>query len=128
IIGLIFALCGIAACNYFDQESQKTMIVNSITEPKTCYAFNNGRDSIHMSIEINNNDAKGDLDFNYFEKDSNTGTFSGSIVGDTLWAVYSFHSEGTESKREIMYLKTEYEWVQGYGEITEENGGFVVAN
>lgn len=129
IMGLILTITALVACNNINRDDQSSsMKANSITESKSCYSFNNGKDSIQMSIEINNNEAKGNLNFNYYEKDSNTGTFSGSIVGDTLWATYTFNSEGIESHREIVFLRNGNEWIQGYGEITEKNGGFVFTN
>jgi hypothetical protein len=127
--GLIFALCLLAACININQKDQNSsMQVHSITEPKSCYSFNNGKDSIQMSIEITNDEAKGDLNFNYYEKDSNKGTFSGSLIGDTLWADYTFSSEGIESKREVAFLRKGKKWIQGYGEITEKNGMFIFTN
>lgn len=129
IRGLIFALCFLMACNNLNQKDQSlSMQAHSITEAKSCYSFNNGKDSIRMSIEITNNEAKGDLHFNYYEKDSNKGTFSGNLIGDTLWANYSFDSEGIESEREIVFLRNGNEWIQGYGEIVEKNGVFVFVN
>lgn len=129
ITGLIFAICVLTACSNINKEDQSSaMKANSITESKSCYAFNNGKDSIQMSIEINNNEADGDLNFNYYEKDSNAGTFSGRLIGDTLWANYTFDSEGIESNREIVFLRKGNKWIQGYGEITEKDGGFVFTN
>lgn len=119
----------LAACNNIKMEDQNSSIkTNLVTEPSSCYSFNNGKDSIKMSIEITNNEAKGDLNFNYYEKDSNTGTFTGNLNGDTLWANYTFISEGTESNREIVFLKQGDKWIQGYGEVMEKNKGFVFMN
>lgn len=108
--------------NYSDN---KTHVIEA---GENCYAFNNGKDSIKMSIEVNDNKARGALNFNYYEKDSNTGTFSGTLSGDTLWATYTFISEGVQSKREVVFLNQEDNWIQGYGNVTEKDGGFVFSD
>lgn len=119
----------LSACNNIKMEERdSSMKTNLITEPKSCYSFNNGKDSIAMSIEIENNKAKGDLKFDYYEKDSNTGKFVGILNGDTLWANYTFISEGIESNREIVFLKQGDMWIQGYGEIMEKNNAFAFVN
>jgi hypothetical protein len=81
-----------------------------------------------MVIQINDNKAKGDLTFNYYEKDSNIGTFIGSLNGDTLWANYTFISEGIESNREVVFLKQGDKWIQGYGEVMEKDKAFAFVN
>jgi hypothetical protein len=124
----ILSICFLAACNNIKKEDKNSSKANPLTEPKSCYSFNNGKDSINMSIEINNNEAKGNLNFHYYEKDANIGTFSGNLSGDTLWANYTFLSEGTQSNREIVFLKDGDKWIQGYGEVIENNKGFAFVN
>lgn len=127
---VIFIIIFLSACmdttneqqNYSDSRTQ------TVEAGENCYAFNNGKDSIKMSILINDNKAKGNLNFNYYEKDANRGTFSGTLNGDTLWANYTFVSEGIESKREVVFLKQENNWIQGYGNVMEKNGEFVFTN
>ncbi len=129
IITLALFIGFLSACNNIKKDEQdSSMKTNLVTEPKSCYSFNNGKDSIRMSIEIDNNKAKGDLRFNYYEKDSNTGTFIGSLNGDTLWANYTFISEGIESNREVVFLKKGDMWIQGYGEIMEKNKAVAFVN
>jgi hypothetical protein len=118
----------LSACINATTEQQSDITMYLTEDGETCYGFNNGKDSIKMSIEINDNKAKGNLNFNYHEKDANIGTFSGKLNGDTLWANYTFISEGIESKREVVFLKQEENWIQGYGNVTEEDGGFVFIN
>lgn len=98
------------------------------TEPKTCYAFTNGKDSIKMSLILVDQQALGDLSYNYFEKDANNGSFMGRMVGDTLYANYTFISEGIESHREIAFLKRNNEMIEGFGDVVEQNGRFLFKN
>lgn len=125
----ILCISFLSACNNTKSEQQNSAKKGILlTESKSCYAFTNGKDSISMSIEINNNKAEGDLNFNYYEKDSNKGTFSGNMEADTLWANYIFMSEGVKSTREIVFLRKGNIWIQGYGEVIEKNGEYVFAN
>lgn len=129
IVITILFISFFSACRNTKSEQQNSVKEGALlTESKSCYAFTNGKDSISMSIEINNNKANGDLNFNYYEKDSNKGTFSGNMDTDTLWADYTFMSEGIQSTREVVFLKKGDIWIQGYGEIIEKNGEYVFAN
>ena len=97
------------------QEETKTPV--TITEPATCYALDNGKDKVAMQIGITNNEVTGDLIYNYFEKDKNSGTIKGEMHGDTLLATYTFMSEGKVSKRDVAFLKKGDEIVEGYGSV-----------
>lgn len=45
--------------------------------------------------------------------------------GDTLLAAYTFQSEGTESVREVAFVRRGPAFVEGYGNIVEHNGQMV---
>jgi hypothetical protein len=60
--------------------------------------------------------------YHYFEKDRNTGTLKGQMNGDTLFATYTFMSEGKESVRNVAFLKTENEMKEGYGNLNPASG------
>lgn len=122
---VIIALTLFSACGNHTQTEGQHKEEQKANLPKSCYLFNDGRDSIKMTIEISNSKAKGDLDFFYNEKDHNSGSFIGEVKGDTLWGKYNYKSEGIESSREIVFLRKGNGWIQGYGEITEKDGGFV---
>jgi hypothetical protein len=102
------------------QEEAKTL--PTITEPATCYMLDNGKDKVMMQIAITNNEVTGDLVYNYFEKDKNTGTIKGEMQGDTLLATYSFMSEGKESKRDVVFIKRGDEIIEGYGNVDPATG------
>lgn len=101
---------------------EKELIKSNINEPQTCYVFDNGKDKIEMQITITNNVVNGQLNYNYFQKDKNSGTIEGKMFGDTLFANYNFMSEGKESKRDVVFLKRGENFVEGYGDINPSTG------
>lgn len=122
VLGLVISL---AACNKKEDTKVVTepeMEQPEITAPgKECYEYTNGKDTIQLSMAITNgNNVAGDLKYAWFEKDSNTGMFSGMFKGDTLYADYTFQSEGVTSIREIVLLRKGDTLLQGYGDITEQ--------
>lgn len=90
-----------------------------------CYSYINNKDSITMNMNIRDNVVTGRLEYRLFEKDSNSGTIKGVIRGDTLFADYSFISEGTGSVREVAFLRTNDKWVEGFGDMKENNGKMI---
>jgi hypothetical protein len=94
----------------------------------TCYKYVSGKDSVRIQLTTAGTQVKGQLVYSLFEKDKNTGTFEGQMSGDTLFAEYTFQSEGSTSVREIALLKRENTLVEGYGEVKEENGKMVFTN
>lgn len=122
VLGLVISM---AACNKKEDTKVVTepeMEQPEITAPaKECYEYTNGKDTIELSMAITNgNNVAGDLKYAWFEKDSNTGMFSGMFKGDTLYADYTFQSEGVTSIREIVMLRKGDNLLQGYGDITEQ--------
>jgi hypothetical protein len=92
------------------------------TNSTICYALENGKDTVLMKLKIGNGEVSGDLMYHYFEKDRNTGTLKGQMNGDTLFATYTFMSEGKESVRNVAFLKTENEMKEGYGNLNPTTG------
>jgi len=89
---------------------------------KTCYLYAKGKDTISLSLSMNANNANGLLDYKLWEKDENTGTISGTFIGDTLYADYAFQSEGTTSVREVVFVKSADKLTEGHGEMEEKDG------
>ncbi len=87
-----------------------------------CYRYVSKKDTVLLQMEKMSDDVAGTLSYNYFEKDKNEGTFEGIMVGDTLFADYTFGSEGTVSVREVMFVKKGNKLVEGYGEVEEVEG------
>lgn len=94
-----------------------------VEPPSTnCYLAVLTRDSIWIKLTINGLQAEGDLNYLFYEKDKSRGRIKGSLQGDTLFARYTFMAEGTESDREVAFLKKGDDWVEGYGEMDMETG------
>lgn len=61
----------------------------------------------------------GALSYHFFEKDNSDGTLAGEMRGDTLFAHYTFKSEGRISIREVVFLKNKNIFSEGYGDLLE---------
>lgn len=90
-----------------------------------CYAWVSGNDSILMQIVIEKNSAVGHLHYRFFEKDKSGGNLFGQMRGDTLLGDYKFMAEGTESEREVAFLRKGDQMIEGYGESIEKDGRMV---
>ncbi|MBC7923899.1 MAG: hypothetical protein H7Z75_22725 [Ferruginibacter sp.] len=94
----------------------------------SCYRYLSGKDSVTLRITTTGNAVKGELRYTFFEKDKNTGTLEGQVKGDTIFADYTFLSEGTESVREVAFLREGNDLVEGYGAAKEVNNKMVFEN
>lgn len=96
---------------------------NEIDSPENvCYSYISEKDTILLKMNKINDNVAGTLNYNYFEKDKNEGTFEGTMVGDTLRADYTFNSEGTQSVREILFVQKGINLIEGFGDVEEVNG------
>ena len=93
-----------------------------------CYEMTLKKDSAFMQLQLQDSIVSGTLNFNFFEKDRNTGTFKGVLRGDKILADYTFQSEGVTSVREIVFLLKDGTLLQGFGNLKEEGGKLVFAN
>lgn len=90
---------------------------------KHCYAFAGAKDTILMSVTVNDKQATGSLSYKLSEKDRNEGQFDGTMHGDTLFADYHFLSEGVQSNREIAFILSDSKAVEAYGALVVNNEG-----
>lgn len=89
----------------------------------TCYIGVSGRDSVVLTLRKGEEGlAEGELNYLFYEKDKSRGTFSGRMKGDTLFADYTYKSEGMESTREVAFLQQGNTISEGYGDATEIQG------
>jgi hypothetical protein len=95
---------------------------------KECYAYISGKDSILLSVRQHEGKVSGELVYAIYEKDRNTGSISGKMSGDTLYAEYNFISEGSPSIREVVFLKKADTFTEGYGTPEEKNGKTIFAD
>ncbi len=93
-----------------------------------CYSYIKNNDTITLSIDGIDNTMIEELTYNLYQKDKNVGIFEGQMSGDTLIGTYNFISEGQESKREIVFLKTNEGLVEGMGNVEEKNNMMVFEN
>jgi hypothetical protein len=96
--------------------------VSPVTEE--CYAgiFKNDTLSMHLKVK-GDQVTDGELSYRLFQKDKNDGTLAGQIKGDTLFAIYTFRSEGNTSTREVAFLKKGETYTEGFGETTVDPDG-----
>jgi len=91
-----------------------------------CYQGIIKKDTISLSIDIKGTEvSSGKLSYKFFEKDKNEGTIKGTMSGDTLFANYTFNSEGQSSEREVVFLKKGNIFIEGYGDVTDGSNGKV---
>jgi hypothetical protein len=91
-----------------------------------CFLSVVDKDTVAMELNINvNNEVNGKLRYSFYQKDKNEGTIIGNIKGDTLFADYTFVSEGVSSIREVAFLKKDAQYIEGYGVTMESNGKMV---
>ena len=99
-----------------------------VQETSACYASVTGADSTMLRLVNTDGDITGELTYNHYEKDDNRGTIMGQMHGDTLLADYTFMSEGTESVRQVAFLKKGEGFVEGYGDAEEREGKMFFSN
>lgn len=94
-----------------------------------CYSYTSNSDTIWLQLTNSGSSAvSGALVYNLHEKDKNTGTISGEMRGDTLFADYTFQSEGSKSVREVAFLKKGNTMVEGYSDVEEQDGRMTFRN
>jgi hypothetical protein len=108
-------------------DTNSTPGTTSENSPLTgCFRFAERKDSAFLHIESADSVVNGTLRFQLFEKDKNEGVFTGKMHGDTLFATYTFMSEGVQSVREVAFLKqTPSGWIEGFGETTERANAMI---
>lgn len=130
IIPILFAFIMISCKNETKNEDSEMMIPEESDIMDTdenisqisCYKYTSAKDTVLLQMEKTNDEIAGTLSYNYFEKDKNDGTLEGKMIGDTLFADYTFGSEGSVSVREVMFVKKGNKFVEGFGEVEEVNG------
>jgi len=93
-----------------------------------CYQMTMRRDSGWLNITVNDTVVTGDLNYNLYEKDKNTGIIKGVVRDNMIYADYTFQSEGTTSVREVIFKISDDTLIQAFGDLTEKNGKIVFTN
>jgi hypothetical protein len=87
-----------------------------------CYAMENGKDTIRLSVQLRDSTVSGSLVYKLYEKDSNYGTIKGVLRDSLIIADYTFRSEGTTSVREVIFKVQPDQLLEATGPRTERNG------
>ena len=102
---------------------QADIMESDMNSPEiACYRYISKKDTILLQMEKMNDEVAGTLSYNYFEKDKNDGTFEGKMIGDTLFANYTFNSEDAVSVREVVFVKKGKQLVEAFGDVEEVDG------
>ncbi len=84
-----------------------------------CYVATLAKDVYVLKITKQDGDTvEGMLAFNNFEKDSSSGSFTGSFKDNILLGEYSFDSEGMHSERQVIFKKVGDTFVEGFGDVS----------
>ena len=91
------------------------------TNNEFCYLYAKDKDTISLNLTKEHQEVNGTLRYKFYQIDGSWGTFSGTMIGDTLRGIYDFEAEGTKSKRELIFLIDGNQLIQGNGK-TELSG------
>ncbi|RZJ30982.1 MAG: hypothetical protein EOO18_11095 [Chryseobacterium sp.] len=115
--GALLASCTSGTSEKKTVEQVTTTVTDSIKPLKGCYIAVIKKDTIQLAItSVNGSAVEGSLDYKFFEKDKNKGTFQGQFNDGVLVADYTFKSEGSTSERQVIFKKVGDDMVEGHGE------------
>ncbi len=100
----------------------------SQTSREECYAGKTGKSIVQLALRIHGDKVEGTLNYLPEQKDKNTGSIMGRLLGDTLLADYTFMSEGIESVRQVTFLRTREGYKEGYAPMRDQNGKMIFVN
>lgn len=102
--------------------SEPAKVSEVISEYSTDYCFKNKEtaDIAELRYKKTGNLVFGSLVYQISGKDKNFGNIKGGIRGDTLIADYTYFSEGFESMRQVVLLKSGSGWKEAVGDIVVE--------
>jgi hypothetical protein len=89
-----------------------------------CYAYNANGNQIVFEITDVSVTVLGNLSYALKEKDSNKGTFAGTLNDSILLGKYTFMSEGKQSTREVAFLVENGQLIEGFGELDSTGTAF----
>ena len=102
-----------------DSPAHSNALNNEKEDTQNCYTYIKNRDSILLSTKTSGSRISGNLEYNLYEKDRNSGTVAGEVHGDTLLLNYTFGSEGRQSVRQLAFLKQGNTLMEGYADLEE---------
>lgn len=94
-----------------------------------CYVAHLAKDVYTLNIQSEKDgEVSGMLAFNNYEKDSSSGTFTGTYSKGILSGYYYFTSEGMNSVSQVMFKKVAGGFIRGFGSMTAEGDTAVFEN
>jgi hypothetical protein len=112
------------ACN--SNPTQNTAIDTKRSEQDStfniCFSSIVKKDTVLLNAHMSGDSVTGSLGYKLYEKDQNNGSLLAKMYGDTLRGMYTFMSEGTESVREVIFLRKDTLLIEGYGPLKEVDG------
>jgi len=88
-----------------------------------CYIAGTDKDLFTLNVETQmGENVGGKMSFKNFEKDSSSGTFTGTYKDGILLTNYSFRSEGMDSVMQVIFKKVGNDFVRGYGSADSQSG------
>lgn len=97
-----------------DSLAPKTPLKNVVG----CYVGRQAKDRYIIDITYQKGiDIKAKIAYLNYQKDSSLGTFIGTYEKGILTGIYSFNSEGMDSRRELFFRQVNQGFVPGYGKI-----------
>lgn len=129
---LLLLTLSLVSCKNIKEKEQITVEEKEITKPNTsaslleigCYVYKNSNNTIILEITNLDNGVTANLTYALDRKDRNTGTLSAKLQNDKLFGIYTFTSEGVESKREVAFLVKNSQLIEGYGTLNEDGTAF----
>ncbi|CAN5566703.1 hypothetical protein BH11BAC3_BH11BAC3_48030 [soil metagenome] len=118
----------ISSCNIPGNPSKIKDAIEQTASIPGCYESVTDKDTIRLNIEVHDNIVTGNLSYILMEKDKNTGTLKGRLKADTIFADYIFMSEGTQSTREVAFIKKGNYLIEGFGPVEETTAKVVFKN
>lgn len=106
-----------------DETEAVEEIIKTTLEPG-CYLYDENNNLISFKITSISDGVEGTLKYALDGKDSNEGSFKGTLEDDKLIGSYTFISEGTESTREVAFLVKDNMLVEGYGPLDGNGTAF----
>jgi hypothetical protein len=99
--------------------NKKPLVLNG------CYEMILKHDTAILQLNVKDSTVTGELSYNFYQKDDNTGTLNGVLRNDTIYADYTFRSEGMTSVREVVFKIQDSTLLQGFGNMAEQGGKVV---
>ncbi|MGX5818902.1 hypothetical protein ACWKWU_11940 [Chitinophaga lutea] len=119
---LAVTLCWTACNNAPANKASDSASAQTAASRASCYEKVVGRDTFVLQVLVDDGQAEGVLDYNFYEKDKSTGIISGTVDENILRAEYTFQSEGASSTRNIVFKLMDDQAYEGVADSLDTLG------